>query len=82
LPSISNQKFNSYLKEIADLVGMDKNLTKHTARKKFVTTVLLTNGISMEVVSEILGHSNITVTQSHYGAVVKKKISDELKDFY
>jgi site-specific recombinase XerD len=82
LPVISNQKFNSYLREIINEVGIDKKITHHTARKTFATTVLLSNGISMEVVSEILGHSNITVTQSHYGAVVKKKISDELKDFY
>ncbi|KOY51686.1 site-specific integrase [Polaribacter dokdonensis] len=82
LPKISNQKFNSYLKEIAEIVGIDKKLTHHVARKTFATTVLLSNGISMEVVSEILGHSNITVTQAHYGAIVKKKISDELKDFF
>jgi len=78
LPSISNQKFNSYLKEIAELVGIEKKLTHHIARKTFATTVLLLNGVSMEVVSELLGHSKITVTQEHYAKVVKSKVSDEI----
>jgi site-specific recombinase XerD len=78
LPSISNQKFNSYLKEIAVLVGIEKKLTHHIARKTFATTVLLLNGVSMEVVSELLGHSKITVTQEHYAKVVKSKVSEEV----
>jgi len=78
LPSISNQKFNSYLKEIAVLVGIDKKLTHHIARKTFATTVLLLNGVSMEVVSELLGHSKITVTQDSYAKVVKSKVSTEI----
>ncbi|AZJ36871.1 site-specific integrase [Tenacibaculum singaporense] len=78
LPKISNQKFNSYLKEIADIIGINKNLTHHIARKTFASTVLLYNGVPMEVVSELLGHSKITITQEHYAKVVKKKISDEV----
>ena len=78
LPSISNQKFNSYLKEITVLVGIEKKLTHHIARKTFATTVLLLNGVSMEVVSELLGHSKITVTQEHYAKVVKSKVSEEI----
>ena len=78
LPSISNQKFNSYLKEIAELVGIEKKLTHHIARKTFATTVLLLNGVSMEVVSELLGHSKITITQEHYAKVVKNKVSEEV----
>jgi len=78
LPSISNQKFNSYLKEIAELVGIEKKLTHHIARKTFATTVLLLNGVPMEVVSELLGHSKITVTQEHYAKVVKSKVSEEI----
>jgi len=78
LPSISNQKFNSYLKEIAELVGIEKKLTHHIARKTFATTVLLLNGVPMEVVSELLGHSKITVTQEHYAKVVKSKVSNEI----
>nr|BFF36935.1 site-specific integrase [Tenacibaculum mesophilum] len=78
LPKISNQKFNSYLKEIADIVGINKKLTHHVARKTFATTVLLYNGISMEVVSELLGHSRLQVTQEHYAKVVRGKVSDEI----
>ena len=78
LPTISNQKFNSYLKEITVLVGIDKKLTHHIARKTFATTVLLLNGVSMEVVSELLGHSKITVTQDSYAKVVKRKVSEEV----
>lgn len=78
LPKISNQKFNSYLKEIADIVGLDKKLTHHVARKTFATTVLLYNGVSMEVVSELLGHSRLQVTQEHYAKVVKNMVSDEI----
>lgn len=80
LPKISNQKFNSYLKEIADIIGINKNLTHHIARKTFASTVLLYNGVPMEVVSELLGHSKITITQEHYAKVVKKKISDEVSN--
>jgi len=78
-PRISNQRYNSYLKEIAAIVGIDKNLTTHIARKTFATTVLLFNDVPMEIVSELLGHSNITVTQAHYGKIVQKKVSSEIK---
>jgi len=77
-PKISNQKFNSYLKEIADIVGIEKKLTHHIARKTFATTVLLYNDVSMEVVSELLGHSSITITQEHYAKVVQKKVGEEM----
>ena len=78
LPSISNQKFNSYLKEISELLSIDKKLTHHIARKTFATTVLLYNNVPMEIVSELLGHSNMNVTQSHYGKVVQKKVSEQI----
>lgn len=83
LPVISNQKFNSYLKEIALIVGIDKRITHHVARKTFATTILLYNGVSMEIVSELLGHSNMKITQTHYGKVVQEKVSEtmlKLKD--
>jgi integrase/recombinase XerD len=72
-PSISNQKFNSYLKEIADVTGIEKRLTHHIARKTFASTVLLYNDVPMEIVSELLGHSNMIITQESYGKVVQKK---------
>lgn len=55
-----------------------KKAHTHIARKTFATTVLLLNGVSMEVVSELLGHSKITVTQEHYAKVVKSKVSEEV----
>lgn len=79
LPRISNQKFNSYLKEIADIVGIEKNLTHHIARKTFASTVLLYNDVPMEIVSELLGHSNMTITQESYGKIVQKKVSEEMQ---
>lgn len=78
LPKASNSKFNNYLKEIADVVGIEKNLTHHIARKTFATTVLLYNDVPMEIVSELLGHSKITITQEHYGKVVQKKVSEHI----
>lgn len=63
LPRISNQKLNSYLKVIADLIGLDKKLTHHVARHTCATTVLLSNEVPIEVVSRWLGHTNIKTTQ-------------------
>lgn len=80
LPSISNQKFNSFLKEIAVVVGIKKNLTHHLARKTFATTVLLYNDVPMEIVSELLGHSKMSITQEHYGKVVQKKVSEHVNN--
>nr|WP_317162559.1 site-specific integrase [Myroides pelagicus] len=78
LPKISNQRFNSYLKEIAFIVGIDKLLTHHTARKTFATTVLLYNDVPIEIVSKLLGHSKITMTQEHYGKIVNTKVSEHI----
>jgi site-specific recombinase XerD len=79
-PSISNQKFNSYLKEISVVVGIGKNLTHHIARKTFATTILLYNNVPMEIVSELLGHSKMSITQDHYGKVVQKKLSESMNE--
>lgn len=80
LPVISNQKFNSYLKEIAEIVGIEKNLTHHLARKTFATTILLYNDVPIEIVSELLGHSKISITQEYYGKVVQKKVSEYMRN--
>lgn len=79
-PRISNQKFNEYLKEIADVLGIDKKLTHHIARKTFASTVLLYNDVPMEIVSELLGHSSMVVTQANYGKIVQNKISEQIKN--
>ena len=78
LPVISNQRFNSYLKEIAEILGITKVLTHHMGRKTFASTVLLYNDVPMEIVSELLGHSEIGVTQQHYAKVVKEKIGEQI----
>lgn len=82
LPKISNQKFNSYMKEIGFLLEIDKRLTHHTARKTFASTVLLYNGVPMEIVKELLGHSSITTTEQSYGKVLKKQISQQVERLY
>ena len=78
LPIISNAKINVFLKEIAAIVGIEKNLTHHTARKTFASTILLYNDVPMEIVSVLLGHANIGVTQKSYAQVVNKSISKHM----
>lgn len=78
LPILSNQKMNSYLKEIADVCGIKKELTFHIARHTFATTVTLTNGVPIESVSKMLGHKNLRTTQ-HYAKVLDKKVSEDMK---
>ncbi|WP_203256877.1 site-specific integrase [Hyunsoonleella ulvae] len=77
LPVLSNQKMNSYLKEIADSCGITKNLTFHLARHTFATTVTLTNGVPIESVSKMLGHKSLKTTQ-HYAKILDKKVSDDM----
>ncbi|KAF0129161.1 MAG: hypothetical protein FD155_2650 [Bacteroidetes bacterium] len=78
LPVITNQKTNAFLKEIAIICGIAKNLTFHMARHTFATTVTLTNGVPIETVSKMLGHTSIRTTQI-YGKVVDTKISHDMK---
>ncbi len=78
LPVLSNQKMNAYLKEIADLCGINKNLTFHLARHTFATTVTLTNGVPIESVSKMLGHKSLKTTQ-HYAKIIDRKVSDDMK---
>ena len=68
LPIISNQKVNDYLKEIASICGINKNLTFHVARHSCATSVLIANGVPIETVSKILGHTNIRTTQIYASA--------------
>ncbi|MDO8999874.1 MAG: site-specific integrase [Bacteroidota bacterium] len=78
LPMLTNQRFNSYLKEIADITGVTKNLTHHLARHTFATTICLSNGISMEATSGMLGHASMRTTQI-YGKILPKRISSEME---
>ncbi|GEO10042.1 site-specific integrase [Segetibacter aerophilus] len=77
-PNISNQRLNGYLKEMADVCKIDKNLTFHLARHTFATTLTLSNGVPIESVSKMLGHTKITTTQV-YAKVIESKLSDDMK---
>lgn len=78
LPILSNQKMNAYLKEIASVCEIEKELTFHIARHTFATTVTLTNGVPIESVSKMLGHKNLRTTQ-HYAKVLDRKVSEDMK---
>jgi integrase len=75
--TMSNQKLNGYLKEIAAICGIHKNLTFHLARHTFATTVTLSNDVPIETVSKMLGHTTIRTTQI-YAKVVEKKVSNDM----
>ncbi len=78
LPVKSNQKMNAYLKEIANICRINKNLTMHMARHTFATTVTLSNGVPIETVSKMLGHTKITTTQI-YAKVLDHKVSEDMQ---
>lgn len=69
---------NAYLKEIADVCGIRKELTSHIARHTFATTVTLSNGVPIESVSRMLGHKNLRTTQ-HYAKILDRKVSDDMQ---
>jgi site-specific recombinase XerD len=77
LPVLSNQKMNAYLKEIADICGINKPITFHIARHTFATTVTLLNGVPIESVSKMLGHTNIQTTQ-HYAKILDIKVGADM----
>lgn len=78
LPVLSNQKLNSYLKEIGDLCGINKNITFHLARHTFATTTTLAKGVPIETVSKMLGHTNIETTQI-YARITNDKIRKDMQ---
>jgi len=77
MPIVSNQKVNQHLKDIAKLCGINKYLVFHMARHTFATTVTLNKGVSIEVVSKMLGHKNVKQTQ-HYAKMSNTRIQDEM----
>ncbi|GMN11270.1 site-specific integrase [Croceitalea sp. MTPC9] len=79
LPVYSNQKTNQILKEIAKACGIHKNITFHTARHTFATTVTLSNGVPIETVSKLLGHTKLSTTQI-YARVLQKKVGEDMND--
>ena len=77
LPVFSNQKVNKYLKEIAEILKINKKLTFHAARHTFATTVTLSNGVPIETVSKLLGHTKLSTTQI-YARVIEQKVSSDV----
>ncbi|WP_299568337.1 site-specific integrase [uncultured Pedobacter sp.] len=77
LPKMSNQKVNLYLKEVARLCNIQKPLTFHIARHTFATAITLSNGVSMESVSKMLGHTKLSTTQI-YAKVIESKLSEDM----
>jgi len=78
LPVMTNQRMNSYLKEIADVCGIERNITFHLARHTFATTVTLSNNVPIESVSKMLGHKDLRTTQ-HYAKIVDKKVGNDME---
>jgi len=78
LPVNSNFRYNAYLKEVADICGINKELTTHTARHTFATTVTLENDVPIETVGKMLGHKDLRSTQK-YAKITKRKISNNMK---
>ena len=77
LPVISNAKYNEYLKEIATILGIEKRVTSHLARHTFATTVTYANGVSIETISKMLGHTKLATTQI-YAHIVDQTINREM----
>lgn len=80
-PKISNQKYNVYLKELFALLQIQKKITTHVGRHTFATTVALENGVPIETVSKMLGHSKISQTQK-YAKVTALKVERETKELF
>lgn len=78
LPVMSNQKYNQHLKTVGALCKIEKTLTSHIARHTFATTVTLSNGVPIETVSKMLGHTRLVTTQI-YAKVLDHKISSDMK---
>ena len=70
---------NSYLKEIADLCGIKKKLTTHTARHTFATTITLANKVPLQDVSVMLEHASTRMTQ-HYARVLDSSILRDMNN--
>lgn len=79
LPTLSNQKYNSYLGEIADVCGIQKHLHSHLARHTFAT-ILLNSGVDMVSVSKILGHSNSKITEKTYAKMMPETIKQRINE--
>lgn len=79
LPVLCNQKMNSYLKEIADFCDIKKNITTHTARHTFGTTITLANNVPLQDVSAMLGHASTRMTL-HYARVMNASLKESMNN--
>ncbi|MBR4854168.1 MAG: site-specific integrase [Alistipes sp.] len=77
LPVLSNQKYNSYLKELGDICNIPQSLHSHLARHT-LATIMLNNGISLPSIAKILGHSNTRITEDIYAEMLDKTVIDEV----
>ena len=77
LPKRSNQKINKHLKELAEMTGIQKHLHYYVARHTFATTICMSNHVSMESTSRMLGHKNLKQTQ-HYARILNDRIGEEM----
>ena len=78
LPVPCNQVMNRYLKEIGTICGIEKTLTTHVARHTYAT-VTLSQGVRIENVSKMLGHTSIKMTQ-HYARVLDSSILEDMQN--
>lgn len=79
LPVLSNQKYNSYLKELADRCDIGVELSSKMARNTFATTITLANNVPMETISKMMGHKSLRQTQ-HYAKVLAVKVTEDMAD--
>lgn len=79
LPVVSNQKMNSYLKEIADICGIEKNLSTHCARRTFAQTICNENGVAMDNIALLLGHADVKTTKRHYTRMSDPVLNNAMK---
>ena len=77
LPIQDPADINKYLKDIAILCNINKRITFHTSRHTFATTVTLSNNISLEVVSKMMGHTNTRMT-THYAKLIDRCIGEQM----
>lgn len=75
---VAKHRWPSLLKEITDFCGIDKDVTTHTARHTFATTVTLANGVALTNVAKMLGHTSTRMTE-HYAKVLNHNICSDMK---
>ncbi len=81
LPFFLYNKYRIYLKEVADIVGIQKNITTHVGRKTF-GMIMLNSGVALEVVSKMLGHKSVKTTQDVYAKVLRKRVAKDMNKYF